>query len=237
MVRLLYAELDSPDLSTREGAGESLLQINDKAVSARLAKDFAAGDYSAELALSHAASAGNLAMIPALIELVYNGSTKIRHSGSDNPHLSNSSQATVWVQRSVARSTLFPEATRTWAELASGQLETIGAMVEDPALVNHFKDWWEHNRTAILAKDYGNATWLPTETSSEVAQRMVQTATEASFVRRAANEVKPSPAPPVKLPVIVTPAPTEASSALKWPALAVVALAALALGWRFARRK
>ena len=87
-----------------------------------------------------------------------------------------------------------------------------GNTTEDWPIALKFSEWWEHNKEALLAKRYEQATWLPAATVGQP------------------TPAKPAPQAPAPL------APAGSPSSLKWPALAAVVLAALALGWRLRRR-
>jgi hypothetical protein len=52
----------------------------------------------------------------------------------------------------IWRTSDFPEATRAWADDGRNR---------GPVAVSGVHEWWEHNKEAILAKRYKEATWLP----------------------------------------------------------------------------
>jgi hypothetical protein len=61
----------------------------------------------------------------------------------------------------LARGKPFPAETRKWADrvLIIIGTEPINSGYE--VAVPQFKLWWEHNKAAVLAKQYNKANWLP----------------------------------------------------------------------------
>jgi hypothetical protein len=118
----------------------------------------------------------------------------------------------------------FPAETREWARIVLNSTldEEATGYVAAPG---QFKAWWEHNKEAVLAKDYAKATWLPTEVPAKIAQFWKPPGAKAPALPSAP---RPAPAPAAVIP----PAPT--GSLLPWllgglAALALTAAAALKL--------
>jgi hypothetical protein len=113
----------------------------------------------------------------------------------------------------IAGWSAFPTATRDWAQRMGFNfpLHGIGSNAPENRLL---RKWWEHNKEAILSRQYDKATWLP-PASEEVP---LATAPSASSQL---NPTQPTPAPQVQ-PAI----DTSVGWGLVWPiAIAVVTLA------------
>jgi hypothetical protein len=202
-----------------KGGGLALLALKDEEGIAILAQAYNSGVWPAVVAeadFKMAAGNGDASILPYLIHNIYNGATQDR-GGGDSYRPSVRDAALMIAADSIAKSPLFPPATRDWASLHARDVKKIPWVRFEESLAQ-FKAWWEHNREAVLAKDYANATWLPT----------------GDPVHDAPQSVPPPEAAPIRAPG--SPAPA-APPPLKWPLLAAAALAALALAMRLLRRR
>ncbi len=232
--RRLRAQFRDPDPAIRFSSGISLLQLGDAEgityamklyhqpldwINARQPES----QYLAEGELETEAAHGNAAMLPYLMDDAINGPTEGRAyvDGGDMPGgQSFRNTSSLMAMRTILESSAFPPATRAWAKQAHKIVYEGFIQSEKQQAREQLKLWWEHNKAAILAKDYAKATWLPTT----------------------AGQAPPALSAPAKNPAPVSlttpsPAPSESSPALKWLLLAAATLAALGLGWRLLRRK
>ena len=134
------------------------------------------------------------------------------NAGTDAWEFSFQDRALHFALQIIKRSTRFPPAARAW-------VSALHSMPVDPDA--QFKDWWEHNKEAVLAKQYEKATWIPDE---KIGKDPPDTPAQAP-----AKITKPSaPSKPAPL------APPDSSSPLPWllAALAVLAAGAAALKLR-----
>jgi len=62
--------------------------------------------------------------------------------------------------QTIAQWPAFPAETRKWAQglRANFGVRGIGPTAPENSLV---REWWEHNKSAVLARNYADATWLP----------------------------------------------------------------------------
>jgi hypothetical protein len=100
-------------------------------------------------------------LLPYLIDDLYHGSKEM----PDPYTVSIRDQVDATFLQILRRYPAFPLETRKWADArydAGG-----GSIPGDPPTywpdeVNlELRMWWEHNKSAVLAGDYGRATWLP----------------------------------------------------------------------------
>ncbi len=156
----------------------------------------------AQSALEGQAYAGNVALLPYLMDDVYHGSTADR-SGGDLVIPSIRDQSSTFAVWTIESGKLLPAATRAWADslhtlnqewwTPNTPPETAG-----PAIIQ-LKAWWEHNKEAILAKQYDKATWLPPAT---LGMNTPAAATPAVIAPTPAPSKPPEPPPTDASPVL-----------------------------------
>jgi hypothetical protein len=111
----------------------------------------------------------------------------------------------------------FPAATRAWAADSYHKIGLYYLLGPNTNANRMMRKWWEHNKEAILSRQYDKATWLP-PASEEVPDGPLATAPSASSQL---NPTQPTPAPQVQ-PAI----DTSIGWGFVWPiAIAVVTLA------------
>jgi hypothetical protein len=211
LLRRLHAQLGSPDQDTRIWTGRSLLRLDDEEGIAQLAKNYRAGDLAADQSLDEARESA----VRYLIDGVYNGSDEPRGKSHDWEGPSTKRKSTELTLEAIKRSTAFPAATRAWAREAFDAYHWGSHRVDQ-----RLKAWWEHNQEAILAKEYGKATWLPAGKFDPATDEIP----DPLSIRGASPASASSSATPAAPPLAVT------SSPLPWVigALAVLALAGAA---------
>ncbi len=194
VLRRLRIESDNPDANTRNQAEYVLLLQNDDETILRLLKAYHAGDRSSELGLSGAANRGTTAVLPYLIDDIYNGPTTERGKvGADVGIYSIRDASSIMFLEDVMRATAFSPETRDWAKAAYNGFRTFS----HEQVLTQVKDWWEHNKEAILSKQYDKATWLPTDKAS---LNPVAASTQTPPTNPASPTPSPSPSSPSPLP-------------------------------------
>jgi hypothetical protein len=237
VIRRLRVQLEDSDPDIRFQSAGSLLKLRDEAGIEYMVGlyhqpwdpekfRYRVGDVHLQLlaedALESAAHAGVEAILPFLIDDVTRASREVRLKGepvpSDMPNFrSIQSTSTVMAARSIMRSRAYPPATVAWAT----KIYDVVLNKEPTQAEAQLISWWEHNKAAILAKDYAKATWLPPAVGGETPPATPNAPTNPA-------SVTPTPLPP---------ASPDSASPLTWLALAAATLAALALGWRLVRRR
>jgi hypothetical protein len=204
----LVSKLNSKEGDERHMGAAWLMSLADDESVQKVIEAYHAGNHDAGDVLEQ------IAAMPHLMNDVHNGPTtwKIIY---DVIIPSIQYQSTRTALYAIMRDKRFPEQTRTWAERAESLHRQMIHPKEEQARTQ-LMAWWEHNKEAVLAKDYAKATWLP---PADLGQ--IQPEPKAGDTPAAPNHASPSPAP---------------ASPLSWPLLAAGALAALGLGWWFVRR-
>jgi hypothetical protein len=122
----------------------------------------------------------------------------------------------------------FPAETRQWArkEMALAQMNEGGANSEANQLM---RQWWEHNKDAVLSRQYDKATWLPSA-SEEIPVRPTDTSPAAS------SQPTPTQPPP---PTHASEVQPDSETGIPWWIYAVIVLSlGLIVGlWYFLRSK
>jgi hypothetical protein len=100
-------------------------------------------------------------LLPYLIDDLYNGNDQF----IDNHTPSVRNQVDAAILQILRRYPTFPPETRKWADeryYANGGAIPGGPPSYWAGEINQeLKMWWEHNKDAVLAGDYGRAAWLP----------------------------------------------------------------------------
>jgi len=143
----------------RDTAEDGLLTLNDEETIERLVKQYREGDH---LALSRLQLSGREGTVSKLIEDVINGPGPWLFDGPDVVGATQQEISTGILLTSIRRSDAFPKETILWARNARDML-TSGLPVLQGKVFKQTQEWWSHNREAILAHKYENATWLPAE--------------------------------------------------------------------------
>ena len=159
--RLKLIQNSSPDNDIRDNAENGLVALGDDETIARLANQLQSGDFAlqstAENKLRLYGREGIIVYLAPLMFLAdkarseYNGG--IDRVETDSLH----DRAASMIIRAVGRSTAFPIATTAWAKNLSVGEVGIGADHNHDLV----RQWWAHNKNAILSRQYSNATWLP----------------------------------------------------------------------------
>lgn len=224
MLRAIKAQRDSTDAEVRSDAWRSLISLEDEEAIAIVVKTFLEDPYSDAYpgALSFAAPS----LLPHLIDAIYNGATKLtddermRALKNDDWFFSTRARALHMAIGKLSGWKQFPAATQEWATVVGIVSFRAPDDIEDELAAAQFKAWWEHNKEAVLAKDYAKATWLPTEVPDPIARYWQPPGAKAT--------VTPAPRPASAPAAVIPPAP--AASRLPWllGGLAALALAAVA---------
>ena len=155
-LQVLGDKLD--DWKVRDQVAIALLMSHDTKSIQRLIDKYHSGDPGHISATIK--SFGNEEVIPRLAGDIDDGKTKIPALTNPNGDIKHTS--TFIVLRLIGDSTAFPDETKAWAK----NLRYLAARYLDfvfPQVVNQFDEWWDHNRNAVVAKQYDQATWLPKE--------------------------------------------------------------------------
>jgi hypothetical protein len=142
----------------------------------------------------------------------------------------------------------FPKATRDWANIMDWQ----SADLKFPRVIRLTQQWWEHNKEAMIAKRYAEATWVPEREPEdyETRKQILRSWLENEAARKrfeAEGKMKkrpvepappedlylvlsepPQPAPPHPQPPNESPPPQKVSPAT-WPWLVAVGVVLAAL--------
>jgi hypothetical protein len=187
-------------------AVESLININTEETLGYAVAQMRAKGPGSLMAFAILRTQGDERVLPLLIDEIYNGSDE--PADPTIPGYPSIRKIFAGIAgRIIQRSQVLPPATREYGN-------RLGSVAE-------FMAWWEHNKAAILAKDYAKATWLPPAVGGETPLATPNAPTNPA-------SVTPTPLPP---------ASPDSASPLKWLALASATLAAFALGWRLWRRR
>ena len=177
-------------------------------------------------AIKDALNAGNLSLLPYVMEEVDHGSKEWVPTGTDfSPLPSLQFMAAEMIIEAIIRSEKFTPETRAWAEQARRRLGWLYREHYD-LIYDQLKEWWAHNKTAILAQKYDQATWLPQDSPALLAR----------LAAPGDPPVGPPPATHVPPAAVIPSVPASTFPSAYWLAGAA-ALAVLALGWRIFRRK
>lgn len=161
VLRRIRALLDSRDWDTRDKAAQTLLSINDDQTIRRIIRSYRGNTLpGAPVNAQYIADYGREAVIPYLIPDIYNDHGKTLFRAISSERLGPVS--TELILGCIMNSKGFPVQTKAWAHDLNvdrgWSLETVNAEI-----VSEIKQWWEHNKDAINAKQYDKATWLPKE--------------------------------------------------------------------------
>jgi len=114
----------------------------------------------------------------------------------------------------------FPPATKAWAR----------GLGRDPQKHIQVKQWWEHNKELVAARQYGAATWLPTSAEGNHANTAVTAAlAQSSGFARAVNAAAVKA---VEAQMII-----ERTESKPWVVWAVMTSAVASLLWLFLKQR
>jgi hypothetical protein len=151
--------IDDPDSDTRDAATRELLKVDDNQTIQRLVAKYHVN--SNIDAARYLGKYGNETTISYLIADVYDKSGKTMQLSEGWNWKEKSSMASSRLILSIIeRSDQFPAATRTWAKALDSELVVHLDFIL-PQVLDQERQWWEHNKQAIAAKQYGSATWVP----------------------------------------------------------------------------
>lgn len=136
---------DDPDPKTRLTAQSILIRLGDEASLQAVMDRFHKGDYGIP---------ESDALLPYLVNEIYTGET-----GIVRDHMSPMDIALKEMYNIIGHYASFPEKTREWA-LSTRHLLSFDRGPGCPAN-QLMRLWWEHNKDAVIAKQYANATWTP----------------------------------------------------------------------------
>ena len=154
--------------SPAQGAPDSdsvvrtLLALNDDETVQKLVNEYHAGNTLAEGTLEDYGREGALKYVA---EDMFTGSLKWG-GGGDVIIEPVRIRAATMVANEIANSPSFPQATRDWAiemRYAVGHSLNPGSS-ECEAM----KEWWKHNKAAVMSQQYAQATWLPERGGGDV---------------------------------------------------------------------
>jgi len=95
--------------------------------------------------------------IKYLIPVIYEGSEISRDAGLGRPKTSRYYAIDMSLHL-ISGSGLFSDSVAQWASGFCSNSYNFGA---DPHIMWLFQQWWEHNKDAILAEKFSEATWIP----------------------------------------------------------------------------
>jgi hypothetical protein len=137
--------LSSNDSFTRSAALQALVMLGDKTTISSYIQDY--HDNKLEPMAS-------IQLLPNLMDDVFNGSTvqRDRYTPSIMDH---STLLSYQILRDYPK---FPKQTRDWAAGAEKYRDAKDSKSHD----NYYlREWWNHNKSAVLAGQYQEADWLP----------------------------------------------------------------------------
>jgi len=123
----------------------------------------------------------------------------------------------------------FPPETKKWADDLSSKLQFYYRIGPDSVANRLMREWWEHNKEAVLSRQYDKATWLP-PASEQVPDGPMASGPWASPQPQPTQPPSPTPAPQVQ-PAIDTSIPVSIYGII------VLSLAAIVGLWYFLRSK
>ncbi len=154
-------------------------------------------------------------ILPYLIDDVTNGNFT-RHTLS-KPHslMDQSVISACWVIRHWAG---FPKETREWAgDMGSKFFLYYYYGIGPKSKANKMmREWWFHNRDAVLARKYSEATWLPPE-----EERNVQPMSSAEL--QAIDHPQPS-SKPVEAPHVIAQTSANNGGGVIWPIVILIVI-------------
>jgi hypothetical protein len=149
-----YLKNKAEDPKYLERAQRVLIALGDEEATTSAMKQFDEGTLAQDSVLWQNLKANN---IKYWVPEIYEGSDKLIELW---PRFKQSKRrmATTYLLDTVWNSNIFPEDSMQWA----GELHyNIQKIPEDAHIDWLFKQWWEHNKAAILAGRYSEATWIP----------------------------------------------------------------------------
>jgi len=185
-------DLNSPIESVKTSAKDQLTTLDDEAMLQQLANESKAGNGLSEYILLNY---GNEIALKYLTDAIYNGSSKASGEG-DVMGISEMDAAVLGAFRIIIRSKSFPEETRKWAKKIEYRARTtmIG-LGSDGSAVKSIRLWWEHNKEAVLSRQYAKATWLPSA-SEQVSDNPIVIKANSSHRSDPLNPASASVLPP-----------------------------------------
>jgi len=171
-----YDEIDQPSYNV-------LVTLNDEAAIQAMVDAYHQGSSLGESVLEWSAREGSLGI---LAHDVVNGATDFRSEG-DSRTLSIRDQSTLLMLNAIARSEVFSADARAWADKLAK--DTFFNRVNFDYANNCTKNWWSHNREAVLSRHYNEATWLPLQDEHSSSQLNLNSTTDQKNVEIAAHEL------------------------------------------------
>lgn len=150
-----YLKVKAKDPKYLERAQRALIALNDEETLVEAIKHFSDGTLEPPSILSQNIKGDK---IKYLIPVIYEGSEVPRRSDIGGP-VSPRYHAMEVALLLIRFSGLFHDPVDHWGFRLHTEIVNFGA---DPHIMWLFQQWWEHNKVAILAEKYSEATWLPT---------------------------------------------------------------------------
>jgi hypothetical protein len=165
-------------------------------------------------------------VLPYLIGDLTQASTE-NHTGVPG-HYSLMDTSVIDIYGIIAQWPAFPAETRKWAGDMQYNFMSYAYGYGPNSLANRLmREWWEHNKEAVLSRQYDKATWLPPQNEKSQTQNPVQASTPPAETKASSSPTLTSQAH----------ASTETSVPLRLYAIIVLTVGALAGLWYFLRAK
>jgi hypothetical protein len=164
----------------------------------------------------------NETLLPLIIPDVFDPSTEWVSNGTDVSRAPISYRAAKIALQCLMNSDKFSARTRQWAH------EMVSPMRSEPNYSRNrardlMRQWWEHNKAAVLAKQYDKATWLPpSDAPYNPSPTDGSETTGATPSTTDGNPESSASAPVASIP-------THRSSASEWRAYAAITAVLLAI--------
>jgi len=149
-----YLKAKAKDPQYLERAQRALIALDDEETVVDAIKQFSDGTTQNPSVLAQNFTTNR---IKDFILVVYDGSENPIKLDIGNVK-SSRYQAIDLILGRIVSSQLFPDATGRWASGFRGHNYNNGS---NPHSVWLFQQWWEHNKNAVIAGKYSEATWLP----------------------------------------------------------------------------
>ncbi len=240
-IAIEYLKSKAKDSQHLERAQRALIALDDEETLVDAIKQFKEGTTQNPSILAQNLPTNR---IKDLIPVVYEGSEHSIKLDIGNVK-SSRYQAVDLILGRIVRSQLYPDSTRRWASAFVSNSYNFGT---NPHIIWLFQQWWEHNKEAVLAEKFSEATWVPMfKSAPDVFSENVRNDPEyRNYTPATRNDILPIPkqasivlktrgSPPETKPSREAIPATKSNSMIVYFVLGLFGL--FAAGWAWSKRK
>lgn len=142
-----------------ERTQRALIALDDEATLIAAIDGFSKGTYASDIKYSHSILAQNISPrgIKFLVPMIYEGYGKPRDFEIHDTWSPQREAIKYFLER-LTYYKLMPDRVAMWASALGNRIQDTG---DDPHILWLFQQWWEHNKEAVLAERFAEATWIP----------------------------------------------------------------------------